>query len=201
MKILLTAFEPFGGESVNPALEILLRIKAPQGVELFKCAVPVVFGKAADTVAEAVMELRPDAVLSLGQAGGRRAIAVEKIAVNARDARLPDNEGNAPRDELIRKDGPAAYFATLPVTAMVDAINRAGVEAALSYHAGAYVCNDLFYDLRCRLDRLAPAVRSGFIHVPFLPEQVENRPGTPSMPLDDMIKAVTAALEAIRDNA
>ena len=198
MKLLLTAFEPFGGESMNPALEAMRRLPDRVGeVEIAKVTVPVTFAGCLAPVAEAVGREAPDAVLCLGQAGGRAAITPERVAVNLDDARMPDNAGDAPVDRPVAPEGPAAYFATLPVKAMAAAIRAAGVEAAVSYTAGTFVCNHLLYSLLHLLARERPGVRAGFMHVPYAPEQVRDKPGTPSMALEDMVRGLTAAVGAI----
>ena len=165
MKILLTAFEPFGGETVNPAQEAAALVPNEiEGIRIVKMDVPVVFGKSIEAVRAVMEREQPRAVLCLGQAGGRTAITPERVAVNLRDARIPDNAGNQPRDEAVEPQGPAAYFSTLPVRQMTEAIRSAGIPAALSLSAGAFVCNDLFYLLMHSL--AGSGVPGGFIHVP-----------------------------------
>ncbi len=198
MKLLLTAFEPFGGESMNPALEAMRRLPDRVGeIEIVKVTVPVTFTGCFAPVAEAIRTYAPDAVLCLGQAGGRSAMTPERVAVNLDDARMPDNAGDMPVDRPVAPEGPAAYFATLPVKAMAEAIRAAGVEAAVSYTAGTFVCNHLLYSLLHLLARERPGVRAGFMHVPYAPEQVRDKPGTPSMALEDMVRGLTAAVGAI----
>ena len=200
MKILLTAFEPFGGETVNPAQEAAALVKNEiAGAEIVKISVPVVFGKSIETVLQAMEKERPDAVLCLGQAGGRAGLTPERVAINLNDASMPDNGGNRPVDQPIFPDGPAAYFSTLPVKAMVSAIRQAGVPASLSNSAGAYVCNHLMYGVLYHIARSFPAMRGGFMHVPYLHEQVLTRPGTPSLSREDMVKGIEAALKAIAE--
>ncbi len=202
MKILLTAFEPFGGDSVNPAWEAVRTLEAPDGAELVRLQVPTVYGLAGDTVLDAVRRERPDAVLCVGQAAGRAALTPERIAINCRDARIPDNAGQQPADETILPDGPAAYFSTLPIRAMTEAIRAADVPAAVSNTAGTFVCNDLMYTLLHGLEREFPAVRVGFIHVPCLPEQAarQEKP-TPSLPLTDIVRGLEAALAVLASKA
>ena len=198
MKLLLTAFEPFGGESMNPALEAMRRLPDRVGeIEIVKVTVPVTFTGCFAPVAEAIRTYAPDAVLCLGQAGGRSAMTPERVAVNLDDARMPDNAGDMPVDRPVAPEGPAAYFATLPVKAMAEAIRAAGVEAAVSYTAGTFVCNHLLYSLLHLLARERPGVRAGFMHVAYAPEQVRDKPGTPSMALEDMVRGLTAAVGAI----
>ncbi len=198
MKILLTGFDPFGGEAVNPAWEAACLAHAPDGVALLTLQVPTVFGLAGETVLDAVRRERPDAVLCLGQAAGRAALTPERVAINLRDASLPDNAGNQPEDEPIVSGGPAAYFSTLPVKAMVRAIRETGLPAAVSHSAGTFVCNDLLYTLLFSLSEEGASIPAGFLHLPCLPEQAARREdGTPSLPLCDLARGVEAALGAI----
>lgn len=186
-KLLITGFDPFGGADINPAWEAVQLLPDRIGdYTLEKLQIPTVFGKGADMVLEAATALQPDIILCIGQAGGRSAVTPERIAVNIRDARIPDNEGNQPVGERVIPDGPAAYFATIDVMAAANAALAQGFPATVSNSAGAFVCNDVFYTLLHTFH--GTATRVGFIHVPWLPEQ-----GTPSLPL-----AQTAgALEAI----
>lgn len=202
VKLLITAFEPFGGEAVNPAqlaVEALPdRIGAAQ---LVKLAVPVEFGRSAAVVCAAIDAHRPDAVLCVGQAGGRAAITPERVAINCDDARIPDNAGAQPVDAPVAADGPAAYFATLPVKAMVAAIRQAGLPAALSNTAGTYVCNHLMYAVLHHLAQRSPQVRAGFLHLPYMTEQTVGKPaGTPGLSLEALVQGLTAAVTAIARN-
>ena len=190
-KLLITGFDPFGGETVNPAWEAVKKL--PDRITdytLYKFEIPTVFGLAAETVLAKAAQTQPDVILCIGQAGGRAAVTPERIAVNIRDARIPDNAGNQPGGEQIAPDGPAAYFATVPVKKMAAAIENAGIAATVSNSAGAFVCNDTLYSL---LHHYAHTdVKVGFIHVPYLPEQ-----GQPNMELEVITKALEAAIEAI----
>ena len=190
-KLLITGFDPFGGETVNPAWEAVKKL--PDRITdytLYKLEIPTVFGLAAETVLAKAAQTQPDLILCIGQAGGRAAVTPERIAVNIRDARIPDNAGNQPGGEQIAPDGPAAYFATVPVKKMAAAIENAGIAATVSNSAGAFVCNDTLYSL---LHHYAHTdVKVGFIHVPYLPEQ-----GQPNMELEVITKALEAAIEAI----
>ena len=200
MKILLTGFEPFGGESINPAKEAVKLVKDEiKGAQIVKCYVPVVFGKAIETVHEAMKKENPDAVLLIGQAGGRYEITPERVAINCDDGRIPDNEGNQPVDQPVMADGPAAYFSTLPIKKMVEYMKAANVPAAVSNTAGTYVCNHLMYGVLYYLDKEFPGTIGGFMHVPFLHEQVMNKKETASLSKDDVVKGIEASLEAIID--
>ena len=187
-KLLITGFDPFGGESINPSWEAVQKLPDIVGdFVLCKLQIPTVFDQAANCVLQQANEFGPDIILCVGQAGGRNAVTPERIAVNIRDARIVDNVGNQPQDALIIPDGPAAYFATVPVTSMVDAIQQIQLPADVSNSAGTFVCNDVLYTL---LHHYANSdTKVGFIHVPYLPEQ-----GTPSMTLDQIVNALTAAI-------
>ena len=201
MKILLTGFEPFGGETINPAKEAVKLVKDEiKGAEIVKCYVPVVFGKAIDTVHEALKKDTFDAVLLIGQAGGRYEITPERIGINCDDGRIPDNEGNQPVDQPIKADGPAAYFSTLPIKKMVEYMKAANVPAAVSNTAGTYVCNHLMYGVLYYLDKEFPNTIGGFMHVPYLHEQVMNKKETASLSKEDVVKGIEASLEAIVDS-
>lgn len=193
-KLLITGFDPFGGESVNPSWEAVRRLAARIGkYELTKLQIPTVFGEAFQSVQAAMQELQPDAVLCIGQAGGRSSITPEVVAINLREAAIADNAGNQPINRPVVEGGPAAYFATLPVREIAGAVRRAGIPCALSYSAGTFVCNDVLYSLLhacCGTKTLA-----GFIHVPFLPEQAKEK--SPSMPEETIVKALTIAVEAL----
>ena len=189
--LLITGFEPFGGETVNPSWEaVKLLPEVIDDVRLHKLRLPVVYGDAARAAIDAVEKLRPDAVLCIGQAGSRSAVTPEFVAINLRHARIADNAGNQPQDEPVVPGGPAAYFTTVPVRRMVEAVEMTGVPCACSYTAGTFVCNDLIYSLLHALRNTETA--AGFIHVPFLPEQ-----GSPSLTLEQMVTALTAAIGAL----
>ena len=192
-KLLITGFDPFGGESINPAWEaVRLLPDVIRDFELVKLEIPTVFGAAAQVVIDKAEKIHPDAIISVGQAGGRAAVTPEMVGINLRYASIPDNMGALPCDIPIAEGGPAAYFSTLPVRAMAKAICDAGLPGAVSYSAGSFVCNDVLYSLLHRFD--GTAVRVGFIHVPFLPEQTADKP---SLPLDKTVAALCAAIEAI----
>ena len=189
-KLLITGFEPFGGEEINPSWEAVRRLPDEIGeYALTKMRIPVVFGEAAELVTIEAERLRPDAILCIGQAGGRGAITPELVGINLRHATIPDNKGNQPKDEPIIKDGKAAYFSTLPMRKMAEAISSVGVASTVSYSAGAYVCNDLLYTLLSRFDGTKTKV--GFIHIPYCTEQNKE----PSMELSAIIKGICTATE------
>ena len=201
MKILLTGFEPFGGESLNPAQEAVKLVKDEiKGAQVVKCYVPVVFGKAIDTVYEAMKKENPDAVLLLGQAGGRFDITPERVAINCDDGRIPDNEGNQPVDQPVVADGPAAYFSSLPVKKMVEYMKKENIPASISNSAGTYVCNHLMYGVRHYIEKEFPKTIGGFMHVPFVHEQVMNKSNTPSLSTQDIVRGIEASIEAIVDS-
>ena len=199
-KLLLTAFTPFDGERINPALEAVKLVKDKIGnLEIVKLEVPTVFGKSIETVREAIEREKPDFVLSIGQAGGRAEITPERVAINLDDARIPDNEGNQPIDEPIFPDGENAYFSTLPVKAMVEAIRKEGLPSSLSNSAGTYVCNHLMYGVLYYLDK-RPSMKAGFIHVPYIPEQVKDKKEMPALPLSDIVRGLEAAIQTVEGN-
>ena len=198
MKILVTGFEPFGGELVNPSAQVVEALpEVIAGAELIKIILPTVRGEAPRKVEKVLLEQHPNVVLSIGQAGGRESINVERVAVNLDDYRIPDNAGNQPMDEPVVPGGPDGYLTNLPVRAMVDAIQKEGIPAQLSLSAGTFVCNHVFYSVRYFLERHCPGARSGFIHIPWLPEQAVDKPGQPSMTLEMSVRAIEAAVGAI----
>ncbi len=200
--ILLTGFEPFGGATINPAWEVArrldgLRIAGPAGqpaARVHARQLPCVFGAALQVLDEALDALQPDLVLALGQAGGRSDLSLERVAINVDDARIPDNAGAQPIDAAVRAGAPAAYFTTLPIKAMVAGLRAAGLPASVSQTAGTFVCNHVFYGLQHALSG-RPA-RSGFMHIPYLPEQVARlATPQPSLPLETLIQGVSLALQ------
>lgn len=198
MKLLVTGFEPFGGETVNPSLEAMKRLPdILGGADVVKQALPTEFGRAGDVLANALEEYRPDAVICVGQAGGRSAITVERVAINLRDAAIPDNGGHQPVDEPILPEGETAYFSTLPIKAMVERIKGAGLPAFVSNTAGTYVCNEVLYTLLHLAKTKYPGLQGCFIHVPYTMEQLTNKPnGTPGMSMEDITRALICAAEA-----
>lgn len=198
MKILVTAFEPFGKESINPALEILESLPDTiLGHTVIKCRVPTVRFKSVNTIIEMIMKHHPDVVLSLGQAGGRADITIERVGINVDDYGIEDNEHNMPTDEKIVEEGPDAYFVNLPIKDMMHKVRDAGISASISNTAGTFVCNHVIYSIRHYCESNQLKIKTGFIHVPFLPEQVIDKPSFPSMPLETMKRAIILAVEAI----
>ena len=190
--ILLTGFEPFGTATSNPSGEIVKQIS---GDNIVTTILPVAYTKSADRLLELIAEHNPDVVICLGQAESRTSITPEKVAINLDDARLADNEGVTRNDVKIIDGGPDAYFSTLPLSAMVDAIKAQGIPAAVSLSAGAFLCNHVFYVAQNKF--AGTKVRSGFVHVPLMDSQAPEFPGLPTMPLDQMVTAVRAMLEVL----
>ncbi|WP_423192681.1 pyroglutamyl-peptidase I [Cupriavidus sp. H18C2] len=194
--VLLTGFEPFEQEPINPSWEA---VRALDGARFGDAVVvarqlPCVFGKAIDAMAGLVASLQPDVVI-VGQAGGRTELSIERVGINVDDARIADNAGAQPVDLAIAPDGPAAYFSTLPIKAIVRDLRAAGVPAMVSQTAGTFVCNHVFYGLMHTLaQRGLSGVRGGFIHIPYLPEQAARHPGAPSLALDTLIAGLRVAV-------
>lgn len=190
-RILITGFDPFGGETVNPSWEAVKGL--PDRIndwDLHKLELPTVFSRAAELAIAEAERIAPKAILCIGQAGGRDALTPEKVAINLRHGSIPDNLGQQPKDEPIVPDGPCAYFATLPVREMATAMEEAGLPARVSYSAGTFVCNDLFYTLRHHFHRTEVGV--AFFHVPFLPEQAKE--GQASLSLKEIIRGLEIAI-------
>ncbi len=196
MKILVTGFDPFGGESINPAIESVKKL--PDTIldaQIIKLEIPTVCHKSLAVIKDAIEKHNPDVILSIGQAGGRNDITVERIGINIDDCRIPDNEGNQIIDEPVYPDGPAAYFTTVPIKAMVKHIKDANIPASVSNTAGTFVCNHVTYGVSHMIH--STDKRSGFIHIPFLPQQVLDKKGMPSMSLEMIVVGLTKAIEAI----
>ena len=203
MRILITGFEPFGGQSINPSWEVARALDGlswPQA-QVRAIQLPCVFAQAASALTRALDEIRPDIVLALGQAEGRSDISVERVAINIMDARIADNAGAQPIDQPVVTGGPVAYFSTLPIKHLVARMRAAGFPASVSQTAGTFVCNQVFYALQHAL--AGRGVRSGFVHVPLLPEQAAHWPGPPlpSMPLGTQVAALTCALHSLCDGS
>jgi pyroglutamyl-peptidase len=193
--VLLTGFEPFNKATINPAWEAVRALEGWSG-DGFRVEVrqlPCVFGVANEVLRQAVDQVKPDLVIAVGQAGGRAELSVERVAINVDDASILDNAGKQPIDAAIVADGPAAYFATLPIKAIVRAMRERGLVAGVSQTAGTFVCNHVFFGLMHHTEGML--LRAGFIHVPFLPEQVAERPGVPSMALEDIVAGLRTAVE------
>ena len=196
MKIIVTGFDPFGGEKINPSIECVKALPDIEGVELIRLELPTVFKESAKRLNEVINDVKPDAVLSVGQAGGRAGITMERIAINVDDARIPDNISQQPIDEAIQLDGEAAYFTTLPIKRIVKAIREAGIPAEVSNSAGTFVCNHIMYQALFAATKADKPFKAGFMHIPFIPEQTTDKP---SLPLEESTKAVQIAIETIRD--
>lgn len=195
MKVLITGFEPFGGEVINPALEAVMNVKNKlEHIEVIKASLPVVFHQSIKVLENLVQLHDPNVVICVGQAGGRTSITLERIGINIDDARLADNEGNTPVDQKINPQGPDAYFTTLPIKAIVSAINEKGIPAQVSNTAGTYVCNHILYGLCDYIALNALDIKAGFMHVPYAPEQAVNWPGRPSMSLENIVLAIETTI-------
>ena len=190
--VLLTGFEPFGTATSNPSGEIVKQIS---GDNIVTAILPVAYTQSGERLLALIAEHNPDVVICLGQAEGRTQITPEKVAINLDDARLADNEGVLRNDMKILEGGPVAYESTLPIKDIVKAINDAGVPAAVSLSAGAFLCNHVFYVAQDYFK--GTKVRSGFVHVPLMDEQAGEFPGLPTMPLEQMVIAVRAMLEVL----
>ena len=196
MKIIVTGFDPFGGEKINPSIECVKALPEIEGVELIRLELPTVFKESAKRLNEVINDVKPDAVLSVGQAGGRAGITMERIAINVDDARIPDNISQQPIDEEIQVEGEAAYFSTLPIKRIVKAIREAGISAEVSNSAGTFVCNHIMYQALFAATKADKPFKAGFMHIPFIPEQTTDKP---SLPLEESTKALQIAIETIRD--
>ena len=196
MKALVTGFEPFAGDAVNPAREAVLRLPSRLGdLAIHTRVLPTVFGRAIDALDDALATVRPDIVLAVGLAGGRAELSLERVAINVDDARIPDNDGQQPIDRPIVADGPAAYFTGLPVKAAVAALRQAGLPAIVSNTAGTFVCNHVFYGLMHLAATRHLPVRGGFLHVPYLPSQAARFSAAPSMALDQIVQGIEIILQ------
>jgi pyroglutamyl-peptidase len=192
--VLLTGFAPFGGEPVNPSWQAVAALHATRiaGHRVVACELPVAFGASLKVLRAAIRELRPALVLCVGQAGGRAQLSLERVAINIDDARIPDNSAAQPVDMPVVPGGPAAYFATLPIKAILAGLRAQGIPAEVSQTAGTYVCNHVFYGLMHALR--ASHVRGGFIHIPYSPEQAARHPGAPSLPVDTVVAGLRIAV-------
>lgn len=201
MKVLVTGFDPFGGEKINPSFEAVRRLEdIIAGAQIVKLEIPTVFNKSIMELEKAIIKENPDIVICVGQAGGRFDLTIERVSINVDDARIPDNEGNQPIDKAIFEGGENAYFSNLPIKAMVTEIRKGGIPASLSNSAGTFVCNHIMYGLLHLIHTKYPAIRGTFIHVPFIPAQVMSRANTPYMELDKITEGLTLALKAAIEN-
>lgn len=199
MKILITGFDAFGGEKINPASLILDRLPDEiDGNKIEKLIIPTAFFRVADLIESKIVDLRPDIVISLGQAGGRSDITVERVAINIADASIADNDGKKPIDEKIRWDGENAYFSTLPIKALVENLRKNEIPASVSNSAGTFVCNFVMYNDLYFASKYKN-ISAGFIHVPYLPAQVIDKKGMASMSLDEMVRAVEIIIKTSAD--
>ena len=196
MKVLLTAFDPFGNDKINPALEAVKLVKEKyEDIEVIKLEVKTIFEEGARSIFKKIEEVNPDIVLSIGQAGGRSAISLEFVGINYKDARIPDNAGNQPIDEMIFQDGDKAYFANIDVRRIVAYLNKNEIPAYVSYSAGTFVCNEVLYSILYYREKNNKSYRAGFIHLPYIPSQVLDRPNLASMSIDTLVKAIEKAIE------
>jgi pyroglutamyl-peptidase len=197
MKALVTGFDPFGGDEVNPSSLAVGKLrKRIAGIAVHTAVLPTSYAKSAGVLRAAVDKVRPDIVLCVGQAGGRSELCLERVGINVQDARIRDNDGKQPIDKPVVKDGPAAYFASLPIKACVAAMRKAGLPAAVSNTAGTFVCNHILYSLMDIAQDHPAAFRGGFLHIPYVPEQVVRVGGAaPSMALDDIVRGIEIILE------
>lgn len=195
--VLLTGFDPFDREALNPSWEAVHALEGWQcaGATVHARRMPCVFGDAIEALARAMDELQPRLVLCIGQAGGRAEITPERVAINVDDGRIADNAGRQPIDRPVVPGGPAAYFSTLPIKAIVRDLRAAGIPASVSNTAGTFVCNHIFYGLMHRIaTHSVRGLRGGFIHIPYLPEQAARFPGAASMSLATMVEALRVAV-------
>ncbi|MEI5995333.1 pyroglutamyl-peptidase I [Candidatus Enterococcus mansonii] len=197
MNVLVTGFDPFDGATVNPAYEAVKRLPDEiAGAKVIKLEVPTVFKESSSRLKAALKLHKPDIVICVGQAGGRSAISLEQVAINLAEARIPDNQGNQPSGERLEEDGDTAYFTTLPIKAMMKNVQDHGLPATISYTAGTFVCNEIMYRLLYMIDKEDLNIKGGFIHVPFEPSQVIERPTISSMPILTIANSLLYAIEA-----
>ena len=197
MKVLITGFDPFGGESVNPALEAVKALPDTiAGAEIIKLEIPTVFRKSLEKIEENIIKHSPDIVISVGQAGGRFGVTPERVAINIDDARIEDNEKNQPIDITIE----TAYFTNLPIKAMVKEMQDGGIPASVSNTAGTFVCNHVMYGIMYMIYKKYPNIKGGFIHVPYIPSQVVTKPNMPSMSASDITKGLELSIKAAVEN-
>ena len=198
MKILLTGFEPFGQESLNPSWEAVAEVPDYfENSEVIKVRLPVSFKKATEMLEQAVIMYRPDVALCVGQAGGRFEINIERVAINLADSSKADNDGYCPVDTPLRTDAPDAYFSNLPVKQLVEAVRKAGIPAVVSNSAGAYVCNSVFYTAMHLVHTRHPSMKAGFIHIPYMPCQAVEKTKQPTMAKETVVQALEAIIHTV----
>lgn len=201
MKILVSGFDPFNGEKINPSIEAVKRLPDTiEGCEIIKVEIPTIIDESVKKLERYIENYRPDVVLNIGQAGGRSDITVERAGINIDDFNIEDNAGNRIIDEKIVKDGSDAYFTTVPLKAIVEALRINKIPASVSNSAGTFVCNHVCYSMCYLAKKKYPAMRTGFIHIPYIPEQVIDKRGTPSMSLDNIVEGLRISIEAIIAN-
>lgn len=199
MKILVTGFEPFNDEKINPSYEIVkLLPESFDGNEIIKLKLPVEFYNASNILKEAIYKFSPDIILCLGQAGGRDKVTIEKIAINYKNASINDNIGQCPKDLLIKEDGADGYFSNFPILEIIDTLKLNNIPSAVSYSAGTYVCNELMYNLLYLINNENKNIKGGFVHLPYLKEQIEGKSeDTPYISMDTMYNAVLLIIEVL----
>lgn len=198
MKLLVTGFDAFGGEKVNPAQLVVESLPDEiNGNQVLKLIIPTIRYESAKKIMEVMDQEKPDIVVSIGQAGGNDAIAIERVAINCDDYRIQDNGGNQPIDEPIVEEGPTAYFSTLPIRKIYEALQKESYPVRISNSAGTFVCNHVFYSIRHYIEENHLSIQSGFIHIPYIKEQVEEKPKVPYMELNKIQEAIVLALQTI----
>ncbi|MGL4989950.1 MAG: pyroglutamyl-peptidase I [Paraclostridium sp.] len=201
MKILITGFDPFAGESINPALEAVKMLPSSiSGCDIVKLEIPTIFKKSVNIIEENIIKHRPDIVISIGQATGRFGVTPERVAINLDDAIIKDNDGNQPIDKKISIDGPDAYFSTLPLKAMVEEMKKNDIPATISNTAGTFVCNHVMYSVLHLINTKKLKIRAGFIHVPAIPRQVINKSSIPCMNINDIVRGLEISIKVIIEN-
>lgn len=197
MKVLLTGFEPFGGELVNSSWEVVKSVPEISGIELERVLLPVSFTRAGEVLKSVLLKQSPDVILSVGQAGKRGCVCLERVAINIADSRNGDADGYCPVDCPVVPQGPAAYFSTLPLRRMMEAANGKGVEVKISNTAGTYVCNTVFYSLLYWIEKMRLKTLAGFVHLPYLPCQIVGKHGMTSIELTKQVAVMKALLECL----
>lgn len=197
MKLLITGFDPFGGESINPAFEAIKALPDHlEDCQIIKQEIPTVFDKSLEVLAQSIQTHDPDVIICVGQAGGRFGLSLERVGINLNEARIPDNEGNQPMGTPVYADGETAYFSSLPLKGILKSLHDKNIPSEISYTAGTYVCNHVLYGLMHMINNVFPEKRGGFIHVPFLPQQVINKKNVPSMSLDMISLGLKTCIQA-----